>query len=223
MVQLNQAIWSISTSIKSVQALAIQLKKGAYNVQLVSAIAFKQGTDELTGSNKAIYQAAIKVLYNTLKAGLLNCKTIKLNLDTLSNQLIGIETTMGSLSTSLTNTAEGKSKEFKNWRDDMRAKVYGGCTVSVLCGPHCIAICYSIGAGVLESEIAKYKRETESFVTEFNQFAASFSAMSTMAGQASLVSKKWYNKVQDFENVIQTQYDLIEGTQDVLYMNQEVR
>lgn len=29
MVQLNQAIWSISTSIKSVQALAIQLKKGA--------------------------------------------------------------------------------------------------------------------------------------------------------------------------------------------------
>lgn len=135
---------------------------------MVSAIAFKQGTDELTGNNKAIYQAAIKVLYNTLKAGLLNCKAIKLNLDTLSSQLIGIETTMGSLSTSLTNTAEGKSTEFKTWRDDMRAKVYGGCTVSVLCGPQCIVICYSIAAGVLESEIAKYKRETEAFVKEFN-------------------------------------------------------
>ena len=63
----------------------------------------------------------------------------------------------------------------------MRAKVYGGCAASIFLGPAGLVTCYSIAAGVLESEIAKYKRETEAFVAEFNSWSETFSGMSTMA------------------------------------------
>lgn len=60
---------------------------------------------------------------------------------------------MNAISKRLKETAKGKSKEFREWRDDMRAKVYGGCAASIFLGPAVFA-CYGIAAGVLESEIA---------------------------------------------------------------------
>jgi len=53
--------------------LAVQLKKGAKNVMMITGIAFRAKEEELTGRNKAIYTAAIKVLVNTLKSGNNNC------------------------------------------------------------------------------------------------------------------------------------------------------
>lgn len=76
MVALNQAIWDISVCIKQIQSLAIQLKQGAKNVQLITGIAFKNNEDMLMGSSKKIYEAAIKVLVNTLKSGNQNCAQI---------------------------------------------------------------------------------------------------------------------------------------------------
>jgi len=73
MVALNQAIWDINVAIKSIQSLAVQLKKGAKNVMMITSIAFKAKEDMLEGRNKAIYTAAIKVLVNTLKSGNANC------------------------------------------------------------------------------------------------------------------------------------------------------
>lgn len=90
---------------------------------------------------------------------------------------------MKAVSDRLTSTAKGKSREFENWRDDMRAKVYGGCAASILLGPAVFA-CYGTAAIVLETEIADYKRETEQFVSEFNDWASTFSSLSTMANQA---------------------------------------
>jgi len=87
---------------------------------------------------------------------------------------------MNAISKRLKETAAGKSKEFTDWRDDMRAKVYGGCVASILFPPAVIA-CYGIAAGVLESEIASYKRETEAFVAEFNSWSETFTGLSTMA------------------------------------------
>jgi len=105
----------------------------------------------------------------------------------------------------------------------MRAKVYGGCAASILCGPPCVAACYSIGAGVLESEIAKYRRNTQAFCDEFKTYSASFKSISTMAGQASHVAKEWYGKTQDFESTIDTEYKLIENMEGVLYMKLKLR
>lgn len=129
---------------------------------------------------------------------------------------------MKAVADHLRETAKGKSQEFKDWSSDMRAKVYGGCAAGVIFPP-AAAACYAIGAGILESEIAKYKRETEAFVRDFNRWADTFVGMSTMARQASTVSKKWYTKVTDFKTVIQTQYDLIQGTQDYLWMSHDMR
>lgn len=42
MVALNAAIWDINVAIKSIQSLAIQLKKGASNVMMITKIAFKK-------------------------------------------------------------------------------------------------------------------------------------------------------------------------------------
>merc|ERR1711879_926633 len=181
--------------------LAIQLKKGAKNVQMITSIAFKNGGDMLEGREKSIYQAAINVLVNTLKSGNENCAQVRDKLYGLSSTLTKIDTTMKATSEALKETAKGKSKEFNDWKNSMRAKVYGGCTASILFPP-AVAACYAIGAGVLESEIAKYKRETEAFVNDFNRWAETFSDMSTMAAQASSVSKNWYGKVVDFKNVI---------------------
>lgn len=222
MVALNQAIWDINVSIKAIQSLAVVLKKGAKNVMMITGIAFRDGEEELTGRSKMIYTAAIKVLVNTLKSGNDNCAQVQDKLYTLSSQLITIETKMKATAERLRETAAGKSKEFNEWKSDMRAKVYGGCAASILFPPAVVA-CYAIGAGVLESEIAKYKRETEAFVKDFNRWAETFTDMSTMASQASTVSKKWYGKVTDFKNVIQNQYDLIEGTQDYLYISHDMR
>jgi len=51
----------------------------------------------------------------------------------------------------LRETAKGKSKKFEDWRDDLRAKVYGGCAASILCGPACVATCYTTGAIIIEN------------------------------------------------------------------------
>jgi len=202
MVALNQAIWDINVCIKSIQSLAIQLKKGAKNVKMITAVAFKKNQDMLEDREKSIYEAAIKVLVNTLKSGNNNAAIIQEKLYTLSQQLITIETQMTAVSDRLRKSAEGKSKEFEDWKKDMRAKVYGGCTASILLGPVGVATCYSVGAGVLESEIKNYKREVERFKAEFNDWAATFTSLSTMANQASTVSKAWYSKITDFKNVI---------------------
>merc|ERR1712232_813545 len=57
----------------------------------------------------------------------------------------------------------------------------------------------------------------------FTAWSETFSTLSVMAGQASAVSKQWYNKTLNFKDVIQSQYNLIEGTQDVLYLSHDLR
>jgi len=222
MVALNAAIWDINVAIKSIQSLAIQLKKGASNVMMITKIAFKKNQDMLEGREKSIYEAAIRVLVNTLKSGNNNAGVIQEKLYKLSTALVTIETQMKAVSDRLKATAKGKSKEFNDWKKDMRAKVYGGCAASVLFPPAVIA-CYGVAVGVLETEIAKYKRETENFVNEFNGWADTFTGLATMANQAGIVSKSWYSKITDFKNVIQNQYDLITGTEDILWMSHDLR
>ena len=70
----------------------------------------------------------------------------------------------------------------------MRAKVYGGCAACILAPPTC-PICYGTAAAILETNIAKYKRETEAFVREFNSWADTFGLLQKMAGSAAKVSK----------------------------------
>jgi len=169
---------------------------------MITSIAFKNNEDMLMGSSKKIYEAAIKVLVNTLKSGNANCAQAQEKLNTLSKQLIKIETEMTAISDRLKRTAKGASEEFKKWRKDMRAKVYGGCVASILTTPAGMVACYSIAAGVLESEIAKYKRQVEAFQKDFESWAKTFTALATMAGDASKVSKEWYVKTVDFKNII---------------------
>jgi len=87
---------------------------------------------------------------------------------------------MKATSDALRETAKGKSREFNDWKKDMRAKVYGGCAAGIIFPP-AAAACYAIGAGILETEIKKYQRETEAFVRDFNSWAETFTGMSTMA------------------------------------------
>jgi hypothetical protein len=156
----------------------------------------------LEGRDLTIYEAAIRVLVNTLKSANENCAQAATKLDELASKLIAIDTTMTATAATLKATANGKSREFENWKKDMRAKVYGGCTASILTGPIGVAACYSIGAGILESEIAKYKREVEAFKSDFNRWASTFTDMATMANQASTVSKNWFHKVTSFKDEV---------------------
>jgi len=68
---------------------------------MITSIAFKAKQDMLEGRNKAIYQAAIKVLVNTLKSGNNNAAQIQQKLLKLSDQLIEIETKMQATATAL--------------------------------------------------------------------------------------------------------------------------
>jgi len=70
----------------------------------------------------------------------------------------------------------------------MRSKVYGGCTASVFLGPAGVAACYSIGAGVLESELADYRKRVDNFKKDFENFASTFTDMAVMANQTREVS-----------------------------------
>ena len=98
---------------------------------------------------------------------------------------------MGAVALRLRRTAEGKSEEFNKWAHDIRAAVYGGCTAAILLGPAVIA-CEATAAIILEKKIADYKRETESFVKEFTEWAGTFEEMKKMADGASKVSAHWY-------------------------------
>merc|ERR1712113_588566 len=115
---------------------------------------------------------------------------------------------MSAVTDRLKKTAAGKSEEFKKWSHDMRAKVYGGCAACII-QPATCPICYGTAAAILETNIAKYKRETEFFVKDFNSWADSFTVLSTMAKQASTVSKSWYIKIVDFKNTIQATLDFV--------------
>jgi len=49
--------------------------------------------------------------------------------------LITIETKMKATADHLRETAKGKSREFNDWKKDMRAKVYGGCAAGIIFPP----------------------------------------------------------------------------------------
>jgi len=97
----------------------------------------------------------------------------------------------------------------------MRAKVYGGCAASIFCPP-CIVVCYSVGAGVLETEIADYKKETQRLVNEFNTMSSSFRSMANMAGVSIKISKQYTNSIKDFGDQVAIQYNLLKGMQKML-------
>jgi hypothetical protein len=148
---------------------------------MISDIATSKGEDTLDGSDKKLYESAVKVLLNTLESANINAADIRDNLNTYSLQLITIQSTMKSVSSRLRLSAEGKSKEFTDWRDSTRAKVYGGCAASIVTGPGVVA-CYAIAAGVLESEIASYKNKVTAFVNDFTTWASTFDVLGDMAG-----------------------------------------
>jgi len=220
--QMNTAIWDIDTSVRAIQSMAIQLKAGAKNVKTISTIAFKNGVDEMKGKEKKLYEASIKVLLATLKTANENAGFIRDKLDTLSKILIKIQSTMGSVASRLRQSAKGKSKEFRDYASSMRAKAYGGCAACVAFPAACIP-CYATAAGVLETHLAKYKKAVEGFVKEFNSWAGTFDVLSKMSGQAASVSKKWYGKIVDFKNIIQSDLNYISGVADVLYISQDLR
>jgi len=68
---------------------------------MVTDIVFEENVDVLEGNDKAIYQAAIKLLHDTLEDALENCGTCLKNFENLASLLIGIETTMQSVSQQL--------------------------------------------------------------------------------------------------------------------------
>lgn len=61
----------------------------------------------LEGRDLTIYEAAIKVLVNTLKTANTNCESAATKLDDLSSDLIKIDTTMQATAESLRETANG--------------------------------------------------------------------------------------------------------------------
>ena len=221
---MNQAIWGINTAIKSIQSMAKLLKLGATNVRMIAGSAEDSNTDRLSGANKKIYTAAINVLVNNLKSSNKAAADIRDKLDAYSKTLIGIQSTMQAVSARLVSTAKGKSKEFTDWRDATRAKVYGGCAASVLGGPVAVAACYSIGAGVLETEIKTYQNKVNQFTADFTGWAKTFDNLSLVANKAASVSKDWYSKIVDYKVVIQSTLDLIVGgTQPVLFLKRSLR
>lgn len=156
----------------------------------------------LVGTDKIIFEAAIKTLSNGLSSANEQCALIQDKLEQLSTDLITIETEMNAISDRLKRTSKGESEIFEEWRDDTRAKVYGGCAASIVLGPAGVTTCYTIAAIALETRIADYKREVEAVEKDFNSWAATFQTLATMAGQASAVSKEWYHKVVDFKTEV---------------------
>jgi len=71
------------------------LKAGGTNVLNITKIAFMHHEDMLTGSNLKIYNAAIKVLYNTLKTANVNAGDCRDKLEALTTELKGIAAVMG--------------------------------------------------------------------------------------------------------------------------------
>lgn len=59
---------------------------------MITSIAFKANKDMLEGRDKAVYEAAIKVLVNTLKSANDNAASTQDKLYTLTSQLVNIET-----------------------------------------------------------------------------------------------------------------------------------
>jgi len=204
--------------------MASLLKTGATNVRRIAAVATKKGEEVLEDKDKRIYEAAIKVLLNNLKDANTNSATIRDNLNSYSLTLIGIQKTMASVAARLRNTAAGKSKEFTSWRDTTRIFVYGGCGITALCGPACLIACEATAAAILETEIAKYEKETKAFVEDFTGWAKAFDGLSAMAGKAAAVSKDWYFKIVDYKTAIQSTLELIDGgIETVLFESKDLR
>lgn len=123
----------------------------------------------------------------------------------------------------LRQTAKGKSQKFEEWRDDLRLKVYAGCIASTLCGPACVATCYTAGAVIIETDIANYKKDVERWTKEYNNFAAGYDSLAVMATQSSVVAKKWWNTTQDFQNVLRVQYNFLSSFSKVANVKKGIR
>jgi hypothetical protein len=108
---------------------------------------------------------------------------------------------MGATADHLRLTSAGKTKEFTSWRDDTRAKVYGGCAATILLGP-AVAACYAAAVPILETKINDYKREVDAFVREFTSWASTFDVLKNLADNAAKVSKHWYGKISEFKDLI---------------------
>ena len=137
-----------------------------------------------------------------MKSANTNAGITRDKLDALTTELKGISSVMGATADHLRLTASGKSGEFESWKKDIRAKVYGGCTASIIGGPAAVAACYAIGVGIVESKIADYKREVDAFVKEFTSWASTFDILKNLADNAAKVSKHWYGKISEFKDLI---------------------
>ena len=152
LIKMNQSIWGISTSIQAIKAMATLLKKGATNVMMISSIARKDKVETLSEKNQKIYEAALKVLVNTLKSSDKAAGEIKDKLNNYSNTLIQVQFELSAIAKKMRDTAAGKGKAFNDWKSKMRAIVYGSCGATAICPP-CAAACFAAAVPILEGKI----------------------------------------------------------------------
>lgn len=107
---------------------------------------------------------------------------------------------------------QGQSEWFNHKKHDLRAKAYGGCVASLICGPACLAICEGTAAGVLENYLSDLKKEVGEVKQRMQHMRALFGKLGAQCDALSARALQDYKSMGEVKSKLITEKHIANPT-----------
>jgi len=149
-------------------------------------------------------------------------KRVAQNFEQINSKLGEINGILITFKSGIRARYEHKKNSMNNWIKHTREKVYGGCAASAVFWP-AVPVCYSIAAGVLETEIKNYKKSvsrlkkmSEMTNVELSKILVDSKSQFEHIMKELVITEIWKEKVISTKDYFKTLFDEKDVTDEVL-------
>lgn len=102
-------------------------------------------------------------------------------------------------------------------KEEIRASAYGGCVASVICGPPCVAICYSTAVPIVETNIATMQSDLNSEKSRLSSLKSQFDDLSTKTDGLATEAGDQYKVLSKAQTDLETTKILVVSSEEIDY------
>ena len=102
-------------------------------------------------------------------------------------------------------------------KEEIRASAYGGCVASILCGPPCVAICYSTAVPIVETNIATMQSDLNSEKKRLSGLKSQFDDLSTKTGGLATEAGDQYKVLSTAQSNLETAKIIVVSDDEIDY------